>query len=238
MSGRLIPVVLGGVLIIATTFVEGIYLKDRWGKPDIEAELIGQRFAQVPKEIGEWKGIDLPVDDVVKKTAGAVHYVSRRYKNSSTGQAVELWLIVGHSRDIIRHTPNICYPNSGFRPKGSQLRHTVYYGNGKEGRFYTSKFEKEDSFVRQVQRVFWAWNHPKKNKWDAPENPRFHYGMSNRSLYKVYFTSAVMSDENTIDDNPGADFAKLMLPAIDAALFPSESSPGTVAETTDAGEAL
>jgi len=237
MSRGLLPFVLGGVLIIVSTFVEGFYLKDRWGQPDADAELIGQRFAQVPKVVGDWTGIDRPVDDVVKKTAGAVHYVSRRYKNSATGQSVDLWLIVGHSRDIIRHTPNICYPNSGFRPKGSQLRYTVYYGNGKEGRFFTSKFEKEDSLVRQVQRVFWAWNHPSKNKWDAPKNARFHYGMSTRALYKVYFTCTVMSDENTVDDNGAADFAKLMLPMIDAALFPSEDSPGA-AETTATEEAL
>jgi len=142
---------------------------------------------------------------------------------------VTLWLIVGHSRDIIRHTPNICYPNSGFVQRGSQLRHHIDLGGGKEAVFYTAKFQKEDAFGRIIERVFWAWNHPDYDRWEAPDSPRFHYGRS-RALYKVYFTSNVTAAENTIDDNPAVDFAKVMLPAIDAALFPKKDTPDTAQE--------
>jgi len=237
MSRGYLPFIIAAVLIGVLTFVEGYYMKDRWGSLAEEAGELGQRFAHVPKEIGPWVGQDLPVDDIVKKTAGAVNYVSRLYTNSETGKQVKLWLIVGHSRDIVRHTPSVCYPSSGFRQKGSRLRYHVDTENGKEAVFFTAQFEKDDQLSHTVERVFWAWNHPDYDKWEAPEksgrvNARFHYGLS-RALYKLYFTSSVMSDEAEIDDSAATDFAKLMLPAIDAALFPKKPAVEAAATEDD-----
>jgi hypothetical protein len=224
----LAPAILGGFLVLSLCFFEGMYLKDRWGEPGAEAAVMGQRFKQVPKQIGDWKGEDLPVDDQVKKTAGAVNYVSRRYKNGDTGAEVRLWLIVGHSRDVCRHTPNICYPASGFRQDGRQIHERWTQEDGKPVDFFTGKFIKDDVYGRHAERVFWAWNHPETNKWEAPADPRQHYGLS-RALYKVYFTSNVLVNEDTAEENVAAEFAKLMLPEIDKALFPA----GNAASGTD-----
>lgn len=219
----MLPAIVGGIVIAALCFVEQVYLKDYWGEPGAEAAVLGERFAQVPKEIGDWVGEDMPVDEEVRNTAGAVNYVSRRYKNEKTGRTVRLWLIVGHFRDIIRHTPNACYPASGFRQEGMQIKQHFDLPGGKTATFFTAKFTKEDPFGRYLERVFWAWNHPKLNKWDAPDNPRFDYGLA-KALYKLYFSSDVRTDENAADDSPAADFAELMLPEIDKALFPDETS--------------
>ena len=209
------------VLISVVTVVEGIYLKDRWGKPGIEAAELGKRFAEVPKKIGNWVGTDMPVEKEVQQVSGAVNFVSRSYTNEVTNENVVLWLIVGHARDIIRHTPDICYPSAGFRPQSSKLKHTVDYGDGQNGQFYTSKYLKEDATSRQSVRVYWAWNHPDMKKWEAPSNPRYHFGMITRALYKVYFSSSMTTEEKTIEDNIAAKFAELMLPEIDKALFPT-----------------
>ncbi len=236
MSRGVLPIVLAVVLIVVATVVEGIYLKDRWGTPGAEAAELGQRFARVPKKIGDWTGIDMPVSEDVKERSGAVSFVNRRYTQKDTDRSVDLWLIIGHARDIIRHTPNICYPSSGFQQHGSQLRHTVYYDDDKEARFFTSKFQKEDALVRQTQRVFWAWNHPDLEKWDAPDKARFHYGMATRALYKMYFTSSVLANEDTLDDNAAAKFAEVVMPVIDAALFsdqPAVAGPESSGESPE-----
>lgn len=233
----LAPAVLGGFLILSLCFVEGMYLKDRWGTPGAEAALMGKRFENVPKNIGDWVGQNLSVDEQVKNTAGAVNYVSRSYRNEETGDEVRLWLIVGHSRDVCRHTPNVCYPASGFRQQGSQIRHDFELAAGKPARFFTGKFIKDNEFGRHAERVFWAWNHPETNKWEAPSEPRQHYGLS-RALYKLYFTSSVKPNEDAAEDNVAATFAALMLPEIDKALFP-EAQPTadhTEAEASDADD--
>lgn len=221
----ILPALMGGILIVSLCFYEQVYMKDYWGVPGAEAAEMGKRFAQVPKVIGNWVGEDLPVDELVKNTAGAVNYVSRRYTNEETGRTVTLWLIVGHSRDVCRHTPNICYPASGFRQDGIQIKYHMDLPSGETSDFFTGKFIKDDAFGRRVERVFWAWNHPEYDDWEAPDYPRVHYGLS-RALYKVYFTSDVLVDEDTADENVAAEFAELMLPKINEALFP-EGTEGT-----------
>ncbi len=224
MIRLMLPAALGLVAILSLSLYEGLVMKDRWSEPGIEAKELGERFKQVPLDIGDWEGEDLPVDEVVRKTAGAVSYVSRRYTHVNSGKQVVLWLIVGHSRDIMRHTPDICYPSSGFRRSGSQLRQHINLQSGKDAEFYTAKFEKEDAMSRSTERVFWAFNHPDYDLWEAPQDgARWHYGMS-KALYKLYFTSAVRRDEATIEDNVAVEFAEVMLPAIDEALFPKDAT--------------
>jgi hypothetical protein len=48
----------------------------------------------------------------------------------------------------------------------------------------------------------------------------------------MYFTSNVMSDEDTADDNVAAEFAALMLPEVNKALFP-ESPAAAAAASAD-----
>ena len=239
----LLPAALGGIMIVSVCFAEQVYFRDWWSKPGVEAALMGQRFKAVPKEIGDWVGQDLTVDDMVKNTAGAVGYVSRLYKNKETEREVRLWLIVGHSRDICRHTPNICYPNAGFREEGKQIYHEMKLPGEEPAQFFTSKFIKVDVFGRHAERVFWAWNHPDieefHGKWEAPNDPRKHYGLS-RALYKIYFTSNVMQDEDAAEDNAASEFAEVMLPEVNKALFPElyPSEAGQAAEGEPAAESI
>ncbi len=233
MKNLYVAAAITAVLISVVTVVEGVYLKDRWGEPGVEAAELGKRFAGVPKKIGDWTGVDMPVEKEVQERSGAVSFVSRNYKNSVTNETVNLWLIVGHSRDIIRHTPDICYPSAGFRSQSEKLQHSVSYADDRTADFFTSKYQKEDATVRQTLRVYWAWNHPDTKKWEAPDNARFYFTMVEPALYKLYFTSQVTTEELTVDDNVAVDFARLMLPEIDAALFPElKSAAGDMAESS------
>ncbi len=236
MIRTLLPAGLGLIAILGLSAYEGVFVKDRWGAAGIESAELGKRFDQVPKDFGEWQGEDLPVAEVVRNTAGAVSYVSRNYTNIETGQKVRLWLIVGHSRDITRHTPNICYPSSGFHQKGSIDRQHVSVAGGKEAVFYTAKFQKENEINRSVERVFWTFNHPEENQWEAPqEGARWRYGLA-KSLYKLYFVSGVEHNEDTIEESVAVEFAEAMLPLINAALFPTEPAEAEAETEAESSE--
>lgn len=240
MNRAIFPLAVALVLIASFTLVEGM-MRDRWGEPGVEATELGKRFDLVPKEIGDWEGEDLMVDEVTRKTAGAVNYVSRLYTNKLSGRKVRLWLIIGHARDICRHTPNVCYPNQGFRQQGVVLPHEIPIDEADETpKFYTAKFLKEDPHGRHQERVFWAWNTNDTRHWNAPDSPRFHYGMGN-ALYKLYFVTEVGREENTVDSSVAVKFAELMLPALNKALFSDVPEAGSgdeeaVVEETAASE--
>ena len=91
--------------------------------------------------------------------------MSRAYRNSVTGEEVTIWLIVGHSKDIVRHTPDVCYPSSGFQTMSPENAREPFVFEGQpQADFYTNKFLKEDETGRQLVRVFWSWYKPSRRR--------------------------------------------------------------------------
>jgi hypothetical protein len=215
-----VPVAVTVVLIGALTAWEG-KLSDRFVGSSVTAEEFGKRFALVPKSVGAWEGEDRPVDAKTLEVAGAVNHVSRVYTNTETGAQVDLWLVVGHSRDISRHTPDVCYQSQGFSQDGSMQKHRVEVEGEEPATFHTARFRRED-MAGVPTRVFWAWNanqEPEHQAWEAPDNARLHYG-NNTALYKMYFTAKMNERDELASDNVAAQFAEVMLPVVNRALFP------------------
>jgi hypothetical protein len=235
MTRLYIPTAVAVVLIAALTWQEAKY-SDRFNDSSITAAQFGQRFVNVPRVVGPWEGVDQAVSGEVLSVAGAVSHVNRTYVNVNTQEEVDLWLIVGHSRDVCRHTPDICYPSQGFAQIGSALKHVIKLPDGEEATFNTSKFRNESSEGLRARRVYWAWNgnDEEHQVWEAPDYTKLHFG-NNRALYKLYFTYTIPPrKDDDINDNPATEFAKLMIPRINAVLFPERAAgdPGA------AGEAL
>lgn len=223
-----VPVAVTVVLIASLTFWESVY-SDRFTGTSISAEEFNKRLAGLPKdpkdapELGPWIGVDNPVTDETLNTAGAVSHVSRTYTNQQTGDKVDVWLVVGHARDISRHTPDICYPSQGFAMDGSQLKQPITPdGSTEDANFHTARFKKEASLGAggPLVRVFWAWNPntDEEKQWVAPDNSRLAFG-NNRALYKLYFTSSMKDREESVTDNTAYKFAEMMLPIVNKTLF-------------------
>jgi hypothetical protein len=217
-----------GVLVIVVLTIPEIRISDRFKDSNVKAEQFAKLLEDIPMEVGYWHGKDLPVEEQTRKTAGAVGYVSRGYRNIRTGEEVSLWLIVGHARDITAHTPEICYPASGFtkRADNNSLHPFIVEGQPPAD-FYTNTFVKEDVSGRQLVRVFWSWYRPNKEGnvvWEAPDNPRWTFG-NERALYKMYFSNVMQSPRETTEQSPCTRFARDVLPVVNAALSAYGGSP-------------
>jgi len=224
---RQVPIVLG-VLAILGFFVAEARMSGRYQGSNMTEEQFAALLKNVPENIGDWHGTDLPVEEQVKKTAGTRGYVSRSYKNSITGETVTIWLIVGHSKDVVRHTPDVCYPSSGFttRAPENSLQPFVFDGTSM-GDFFTNTFVKEDVHGRQLVRVFWSWYKPSDDglvTWKAPKIVRWEFGNA-PSLYKLYFTSNMRDYRETTEESVCMKFAKEFLPVVDKALSTAQKTP-------------
>jgi hypothetical protein len=220
---RYLPIVLGVVAIVGLTIPQ-IRMTDRFADTNVTAIQRAELLKNVPKSIGNWQGEDMPVDETVRDTAGAIGAISRTYRNVRTGETVDLWLIVGHGRHVSSHTPNICYRASGFemRAPESSLYPMVFPGQP-EAPFLTNTFIKEDITGRRLVRVFWSWYNPEQDEdlstveWEAPSNARWHFG-NTRALYKMYFTSEMRDHMETAEDSACLRFAREFLPVVNKAL--------------------
>lgn len=235
-----VPVAVTVVLIASLTFWESVY-SDRFTGTSINPAEFNQRFAGLPiggDAISPWVGVDNPVAEETLNTAGAVSHVSRTYTNQQTGEKVDVWLVVGHSRDISRHTPDICYPSQGFAMDGTQLKQPIKpEDSNDEADFHTARFRKESALGTggPLVRVFWAWNPNTEDEkqWVAPDNSKLHFG-NNRALYKLYFTSAMKERDESVTENTAYKFAKMMLPIVNKTLFASGGAPPVDAPPADA----
>ena len=243
---RYLPIVLGVVAIVGLTIPQFI-MTDRWADTNVTALQQAELLRNVPMTIGNWHGEDMPVDETVRDTAGAIGAVSRVYRNVRTGESVDLWLIVGHGRPISAHTPNICYRSAGFEMRAPESSlYPMVFPDQPEAPFLTNTFFKEDVTGRRLIRVFWSWYNPKADEdlstveWEAPSNSRWHFG-NTRALYKMYFTSEMRDPMETAEESPCLRFAREFLPVVNQALAVvyGEAEPAKAAETdeTAAGDA-
>jgi hypothetical protein len=232
------------MLIVGLTIQE-IRMTDRLSGTNVSAEQRAELLSTVPKDFGDWHGEDKAVDATVQKVAGAIGAISRNYHNSRTGERVDLWLIVGHSRDVAFHTPDVCYRGSGFEARGKEnsLYPLVMQGMP-DTPMWTNTFFKEDVSGRSLLRVFWTWYNPESAEnegkiiWEAPSNARFHFGNS-RALYKMYFTSEMRDPMETAEQSSALRFAKDFLPEVNKALAEMhdklhEGTPGSSANASTA----
>ena len=241
MSRLYVPVAVAVVLIVSLTMWESVY-SDRFTGTSIDPAEFQKRFDALPSEVGSWVGVNNAVTEETLNGAGAVSHVSRTYTNKETGEKVDLWLVVGHSREISRHTPDICYPSQGFAMDGTQLKQPIKPDDSSEDAdFHTARFRKESSLGTggPLVRVFWAWNPntADEKQWVAPENSKLHFG-NNRALYKLYFTSAMKDREESVTDNTAYKFGKMMLPIVNKTLFGvGAAAPVDAAAPADAAPA-
>jgi hypothetical protein len=115
-------------------------------------------------------------------------------------------------------------------------KHRIEVSGEDPATFHTARFRRED-MAGVPTRVFWAWNanEPDEHVWAAPDNQRMHYG-NNTHLYKMYFTAKMPDRDEPVADNVAMDFAKVMLPAVNRALFP-ERYAGTADASPEAAAA-
>jgi hypothetical protein len=242
---RYLPIAFGVLLIVGLTFVQ-FRMTDRLSGSNITADQRAKLLANIPKDIGDWQGTDIPIDENVRQTAGAAGAVQRKYRNSRTGEEVDLWLIVGHGRSVARHTPDVCYRSSGFTARSDENSlYPMIKEDGTEVPFFTNTFSREDTSGRRLVRVFWTWynsankKHEGKVIWEAPSNPTWHFG-NTRALFKMYFTSVMRDATETAEKSSCLNFAREFLPVVDDALAQvsnPNAKPAPKAEDIGAEEA-
>lgn len=218
---RYVPVALGLVLIVFLGVVQGLK-SDRWTDAGADAAEFAARLANVPMEVGNWEGTDQSeeANKDALAVAGAVGNLSLTFTNKVTGQSVSVYVICGNFRKITAHTPDRCYPASGFTSLGPQTRQPIEWGDAK-AEFYTKSFRKESIEGVQSLRVFWAWS--EDGKWLAPDHPNMEFA-GVRALYKLYLISPIQKRNEQPLESSVMPFAKEFMPLLDRALFPPETA--------------
>lgn len=73
-------------------------------------------MTELPLQIGEWTGQEVPLDEFTARATGADAYISRRYSRSSGLMSASLYIVCGvRVHDIMYHRPDVCYVQNGWK---------------------------------------------------------------------------------------------------------------------------
>jgi len=222
---------VAAALIISTGLVNAYWTG--WIGSGIESAILDDfaaRLGELPMNIGDWEGKDEDaMDERERVIAGARGAVSRRYTNRQTNQAVSIFLVSGHAREIAQHTPAQCYVAAGFQMMNPEQQYVVETDAGPV-ECYTTLFKKDEHVGTQYLRVFWTWSYD--GTWLAPGLPRVAL-RGKPALYKLYFITDAVSN-HSIEQNPTLDFMRIFMPVANSVLFPAR--PDTPAEEAPVNE--
>lgn len=211
MKNRFGLIVLAG-LIVAATAAHGL-ATGRWTRADQVADLV---LPIVPSQIGDWRGEDLKSD-----LDGDKHLrnLTRRYTHAKTGRSFTMSLTLGPAGLTAQHTPEYCYPGSGYKLADAVKQFVVPGRTETDGSFRTAVFRKDGPSGPDSVRIFWAWT--AEGKWTAPKWPELQF-LGGSALHKLYVVSSA-TDQPDADPATG-EFLSALVGALHQSLFASPAN--------------
>ena len=191
-------------LVVCGALVHGA-VTQRWGIFEPKPELTARLHAQEVR-FEDWQSTEVPTEMPLNERSIAT---SRRYESAAAKRTAVVSFISGIPGSVATHTPDVCYPGSGYKTLRGPKKESFTLPDGRTGEAYVADFEKKTQTKIDRVRVRWAWT--TDGTWVAPDSPRWQFAGSLRApiLYKVYVATPlpdVAEGEAAEDDAPTRAF--------------------------------
>ena len=184
-------------LLVAAGAVGHGALTQRWSvfEPDAARS---ERMHALRIDLADCEVEEIEHDVPLKERSVAT---SRRYRAADGSFTAAVSIVSGVPGAVSTHTPDVCYPASGYRMLGEVRRETITLTKG-EAKVFVADFEKKRESTVERLRIRWAWT--TDGAWAAPDRARFHY-MRAGELFKIYIATPLAE----VDGKPGPDSAAI-----------------------------
>ncbi len=181
----------------------------RWGASP-QGNLNVDLLSPLEGPIGDWE----PAEKLEKPRDAQMHTVTRRFLSLKDNRLLIVSQISGIPGHVATHTPDVCYPGSGFAQKTAIEKEMFLLPNGGVAEFWRADFKKTTATGSETVRVRWAWS--TDGVWNAPSWPRWFYARA-PVLHKLYIVHPLSEEEDLSNKDPYKDFvapliAQLKLP--------------------------
>lgn len=148
--------------------------------------------------VADYTATDWPSEMPVKERS---RVNCRQYTSPSGRPPVTVSITSGPAGAVSTHTPDVCYPGSGYRMAKAPRTESIDLPGGGKATYLVAEFEKKTATTFDRHRVRWSWS--TDGNWVVPDRPRFAF-LTAPELYKVYVVTAVPMDDadKTDGDSP------------------------------------
>lgn len=216
MTKHIIPAVIA-VLVLGIGMAYHLKLTGTGEGDEKLAAFTKAVVENVPKSFGNWESEEAPLSPEEFKLTNCTGYVSRVYKNKSTGDEISVYVVTGTARHITIHTPQWCYRAAGFVQNGAAQPYEVALPEANAPvSFTTASFQKDTEQGKQQLRIFWSFTDD--GHWESPNDAKMYYAWRG-AMFKVYLISPETRALESLEQSPNVAFAKEFMPVLNEALF-------------------
>lgn len=200
---RAIAIGLCSVLLLIGAVVHGA-TTHRWAsfRPGAQRS---EKLQSYIVETGDYQSEEIPNDQPLKEKSVAT---SRRYFSPTRNQYAIVTMITGPAGSVTTHTPDVCYPASGYKQLKPIRRETLDLPGQSKAAYYVADFEKKTTTSVERYRVRWMWSND--GSWKAPDHPRFTY-LDLADVAKLYIVTPIGEGEPQEDSLASRQFITAVL---------------------------
>ena len=169
----------------------------------VGADAIDDRLHALAIRFEDWQAVEVPTDMPTNERSTAT---SRSYSSPSTGRTAVVTFISGIPGSVSAHTPDVCYPGSGYKTLHATRKETAELPGGRSAEMYVADFEKRTATKQVRARVRWTWG--VDATWIAPDYPRWQFATQLARvpvLFKVYIATPLPEEgDERVEDDPTA----------------------------------
>lgn len=188
-------------------------------------------LSTIPRVIDGWRVVDgseTMLDPLTTRITGSTDHMIRSYFDEMTGVTLSVLVLFGPAEPVLPHTPQVCYPASGFRQVGEPVDHTLKINDLVNVVARSSVFTKTGGRVPLSQAVYHTYR--ADGVWSPTVNERT---LSHRDtgIFKVQIQRRVIEGERIGSDEPIESFLRKLIPVIETmtAASRARSNPPTPA---------
>lgn len=181
-------------LIVAAALGHG-WGSQRWNLATPQAQRV-ERLHALEIRFADWRPVVLTTEELPPHERSRA--TARHYGPSTGSDGAVVTLISGPPGAVTTHTPDVCYPASGYRILRGPRREVITLPDGTAAEYYVADFEKRTATQQERVRVRWSWSD--NGSWLAPERPRWQFARRLQLapvLFKLYIASPLPEGEET-----------------------------------------
>lgn len=179
---------IGCVLVVVTGAVVHGAATHRWSALTPNPARGEAAHAHTIK-LADYAATDWPSEMPVKERS---RVTCRQYISPTGRTPGTVSITSGPAGAVSTHTPDVCYPGSGYKMARTPRTETIDLPGGGKATYLVAEFEKKTTTTFDRHRVRWSWT--TDGTWVVPDRPRFAF-LTAPELYKLYVVTAVTPED-------------------------------------------
>ena len=185
-------------------------------------------LSTLPRTVGDWRvveGGETRLDDQTTRITGSTDHVLWKYKDDQNGTTVSALILYGPAEPVVPHTPQVCYPATGYHDASGVIDRPIQIGDGKVASFRANAFVKAGG--RDLIRSIVYHSFRLDGTW-SPGIANLRFPRKNPGIFKVQVQrNAIDGEQVGSDGEPVEQFLEAFLSALERQI--AASTPNQVA---------